>query len=283
MKTPLAILFALLSLQCSGEDAPRVSPGDRAALERYLAHAREHRFAALPLARRVAETGRFFLGLPYRGGTLDGEGPERLVVNLREVDCVTFVDNVLALALLASYDEESLPRFLENLRRVRYRDGKILDYTSRLHYSTDWLFEMQRQGILRDCTPGEGSVPFTNRVNYLSRHYLSRAPLAADPALVARVVAIEEKINAREKRHLPKERVESRAGHLQEGDIVLITTGREGLDTAHLGIAVEQEGKIFLLHASSDARAVVISRVPLRDYLQAVRHHAGIIVARTIQ
>ena len=97
MKVVLPLLIALLSWQCRGEDSTRIADEDRAVLERYLEHARENHFSSLPLSRRVVETGRFFLDTPYKGGTLDGEGVEELVVNLREMDCVTFVDNVLAL------------------------------------------------------------------------------------------------------------------------------------------------------------------------------------------
>jgi hypothetical protein len=280
MKTMTLLVIVLLGVQCRGGEPVVVDAADRAVLERYLDHARRHDLAALPLARRIAETGRFFLGTPYRAGTLDDGGTERLVVNTREMDCVTFVDNVLALALLDPRDgENSLPRFLENLRRVRYRDGEIIDYSSRLHYSTDWLFEMRRQGILGEL-PLEGSIPFTGKVGYITRHPGAYPALANDPALVARVAAVEERVNAREQRHLPKERVEARAGQLREGDIVLVTTTRAGLDTAHLGIAVEVDGKIHLLHASSDARAVVITGEPLRDYLKHIRHHAGIIAGR---
>ncbi|MDR0766249.1 MAG: DUF1460 domain-containing protein [Odoribacteraceae bacterium] len=277
MKMVLALTVALVVLlQCRGGDTARVAGEDRAVLERYLEHARARRLDTLPVHRRVAETALFFLDTPYRAGTLDDEGPERLVVNLREMDCVTFVDNVLALAMLPP--GRSLDRFLDNLRRVRYRDGKIVDFASRLHYSTDWLFEMQRQGILREVEM-PGSLPLANKVHYLTRHHPA---LANDPALRARVAAHEERINARKKQYLPKERVEARAGQLREGDVVLITTGREGLDTSHLGIVVERDGMACLLHASSDARAVVISPVSLRDYLRPVGRHTGIIAARMI-
>ena len=46
----------------------------------------------------MLEIGKFFLGTPYVAGTLETKGAEHLVVNLREYDCVTFVENVVALA-----------------------------------------------------------------------------------------------------------------------------------------------------------------------------------------
>ncbi|MDR1272922.1 MAG: DUF1460 domain-containing protein [Odoribacteraceae bacterium] len=274
IKTALPLLFLLLSARCSGGDTATIPVRDRVVLERYLEHARQHRLTSLPLHERVVAIGRFFLRVPYLSGTLDDGGPERLIVNLNEMDCVTFVDNVLALALLDAHDDESATRFLHNLRRLRYRDGKIDGYSSRLHYSTDWLFEMQRQGILRVVEWEGAALLPVNEVHYLSRH------LREDTALIAGMAAVERAINARETRYLPKGEVKTRTGQLRAGDIVLIATTRDSLDTSHLGIAVEVDGNIHLLHASSDAREVVISPVPLRNYLQPVRRHAGIIVAR---
>ncbi|MDR2414195.1 MAG: DUF1460 domain-containing protein [Odoribacteraceae bacterium] len=278
MKPIIALLVAMAALQCRGGDTASLSGEDRVILERYLEHARARRIDTLPLHRRVVETALFFLGTPYRAGTLDENETEQLVVNLREMDCVTFVDNVLALALLPS-SADPVDRFLDNLRRVRYRDGKIIDLASRLHYSTDWLFEMQRQGILKEIARQE-NIPFTNKVNHLARHH----PAAAkDAALRDRLLAIEKQINARTKQHLPKDRVQPNAGQLRDGDVILITTTREGLDAAHLGFALERDNTIYLLHASSDARAVVITTVPLGDYLARVRAHAGIITGRIIE
>jgi hypothetical protein len=42
--------------------------------------------------------GKQFIGAPYVPHTLELPGEEQLVINLREFDCVTFVESVLALA-----------------------------------------------------------------------------------------------------------------------------------------------------------------------------------------
>ena len=44
---------------------------------------------------------RKFLNQPYVAHTLEVGDPEQLVVNTRELDCTTLVENVLALALCA--------------------------------------------------------------------------------------------------------------------------------------------------------------------------------------
>lgn len=50
--------------------------------------------------------GETFLGTPYVGGTLEGEGEEQVVVNLEEMDCTTFVEYVLALAAAGVQPDE---------------------------------------------------------------------------------------------------------------------------------------------------------------------------------
>lgn len=49
----------------------------------------------------LARIGERFVGTPYQPHTLELAGPERLVINLEALDCVTFVENVLVLARLA--------------------------------------------------------------------------------------------------------------------------------------------------------------------------------------
>ena len=65
----------------------------------------------------MLEIGKFFLGTPYVTGTLETEGAEHLVVNLREYDCVTFVENVVALVYLVKSQEKSFKAFRRLLRR----------------------------------------------------------------------------------------------------------------------------------------------------------------------
>ena len=97
------------------------------------------------------------------------------------------------------------------------------------------------------------------------------------------MLRIENNINLRKYHYIPKDKVSAATGQIQPGDILLITTDKKGLDTAHVGIAIEQNGQIYLLHASLSAKKVVISEVPLPEYLQGIRSHSGIIIARPYQ
>lgn len=259
---------------------PRMTP-DTEILNRFFLWAGKHQPDTLTVPDRITAIASFFLGTPYTGGTLDVNEREQLVVNLREMDCVTFVEYVLALSLIPTYNDEAASCFLRNLRLLRYRNGEITDYTSRLHYSTDWLFEMQRQGIVTDITQRAGGEVYSTQINYISTHPAAYRALTRDSLLIPRIKEIEAEINDRTMYYIPKERVKQLDDRINNGDIILITTSVDGLDTAHLGIALKKEGRIHLIHASSSAAKVVISDTPLSDYLNRIRSFSGIIIGRT--
>ena len=80
--------------------------------------------------------GKKFLGVPYVAHTLENGDSEHLIVNLREMDCTTFVETVTALTLCHRLGLTTFEDYCGQLVKVRYREGKMGDYTSRLHYFT---------------------------------------------------------------------------------------------------------------------------------------------------
>lgn len=91
---------------------------------------------ASPTAR-TAYAAQKFIGVPYAAHTLEGS-PEQLTVRLDSLDCTTFVETVLALSYTAGERRSSWRDFVYNLERLRYRNGRIDGYPSRLHYISDW-------------------------------------------------------------------------------------------------------------------------------------------------
>ena len=282
-KTILLLLVALFPVISGCKAQSPVSEEDKAILSRFFEYASGKELHRLPVNERIVAIGQFFINTPYKSGTLEINPKEQLVVNLREFDCVTFTDNVLALALLKEYTPRQTKVYLKNLQKIRYRDGEITDYTARLHYSTDWLYEMSLDSIVKDVTLENGGIPFPNKVGFISRNWQKYPALKQDSLLAGKMLRIENNINLRKYHYIPKDKVSAATGQIQPGDILLITTDKKGLDTAHVGIAIEQNGQIYLLHASLSAKKVVISEVPLPEYLQGIRSHSGIIIARPYQ
>ena len=111
-------------------------------------------------------------------------GAEHLVINLRELDCVTFVENVVALAWLVTSREKSFEAFRRMLRKIRYRQGRLQGYTSRLHYFSDWIYDNEKKGIVRDVTKEIGGRPSRKAVTFMTTHADLYPPLknAVEPS-----------------------------------------------------------------------------------------------------
>jgi hypothetical protein len=254
-------------------------PEDREICEELLRSAKARREGVKPLSELVVEAGRHFLGAPYEAETLEREGPEELIVNLRAFDCVTLVENAVVLAGLIRSGKTDFADYLKALERIRYRRGRLDGYASRLHYFTDWLYDNGRKGIVRDVTREIGGVPFRKAFHYLTDRREDH-PGLKDPATFRRLRLIEGICSRRPRLYIPKADLTRTGDRIAGGDIIAITTDEKGIDVSHTGLAVRIREEIRLLHASSTEGRVVLSEVALKGYLKARRSRTGIIVGR---
>ena len=118
----------------------------------------------------MLDVGKYFLGFPYAKNTLERQGRETLVINLREFDCFTFVENVVALAGMVQKGKAHFRGYAAQLKKIRYRHGISKGYTSRLHYFSDWLYDNEQKGILKNVTRRSGGEPFRKNFNFMTRH-----------------------------------------------------------------------------------------------------------------
>lgn len=271
-----------MSGMIKGCDAATIQAGDYEVLRSFWKYANEKRLTELPVQERIPLIGEFFLGSPYKSNTLNVTKKELPVINLRELDCVTLVENVLALAMLEHYAPDATDQFIENIVKIRYRDGQITDYSSRLHYSTDWLYEMQKQNFLTDVTKDAGGVKHPQSICFMTENYTKYPVLVQDKKLIPKIKATETSINKRTYYYIPKGEVDKTTDKIENGDIILITTNIKGLDTSHLGFAIKRDGKIYLLHASSAGKKVVLTNVTLQEYMENIRSQTGIMVGRAM-
>ncbi len=250
-------------------------PADQQILTEKIAYCNPEQ----PLPVRVLAVAQSFLGAPYAHGLLDQSAEEQLALNLRGLDCWTFVEYSLAIALAADAESptEAFPQYVQQLR---YRGGKIDGYGSRLHYFSSWLAQAQELGYLTDVT-GElpGAAVFRKPVNYMSTHP-DAYPALKNPETRRQIDTTERLLNLQQRYFIPQQRVRDMEAAIENGDLIAITSGKPGLDIAHEGFAVRVHGRVHLLHASSLAKRVVISAQPLAEYLIAQRGQTGIWVAR---
>jgi len=227
----------------------------------------------------IIEIGSFFLGAPYRAGMLDTPGREKPVVNLAEFDCVTFVETVLALAGCAASGKLLPSELQKRIKSIRYRQGKIDGYGSRLHYFTDWLRDNEKKKVLKDISRDLKGKPVRKKINFMTSHSELYAALK-NPAMVDSMRQIEKKLSRKTFHVIDKKTVNAIKAKIQSGDIIAFAAGQEGLDVAHAGFAVRQGKSLRLLHASSKEGAVAISKISLAAYLKSNKNFTGIIVAR---
>lgn len=252
---------------------------DRVIFDKFLREMESKR--SLPVGDLTVETARFFLNRPYVSATLEKE-PEGLVVNLREVDCTTLVETTFALVQTLRDPAPSFEAFCGYLRQIRYRDGVINDYTDRLHYMTDWIYENQRKGWVRDVNREIGGKPLDVDLSFMSTHPASYQQLKNCPEYVAKMAAKEKEISSRSFYYLPETKIDEHASEIENGDMVCFVTTLKGLDVSHVGIICRVGKKLTFLHASTTARKVIINEEPLQAYVQGNKRNCGVMLVRPV-
>jgi hypothetical protein len=256
-----------------------VTAEDSAIFTRTIDWAREQRLDTLPIGAMMAAIGQRFVGAPYEPGTLDPPGPERLVVNLRTFDCVTFVESTLALARLLRAGEATFDAFTRELLRIRYRDGVPPTYPARLHYFSDWIASNEDKGLVENVTAELGGVVDPEAIAFMSGHRASYRQLA-DTANLRAIEQREAELSAAERVYIPEDRIANVAADIRDGDIIAATSTLEGLDIAHTGLALWIDGALHLMHAPLVGSVVEISEIPLADRIQRIDGQDGVMVAR---
>ena len=277
----LIVLFPCILCKAEVKTMYAALPTDSIDVCRFLEEARHMpRTTNFPLF-----FARKFLGKPYVAHTLDLNDEERLVVNTRQLDCTTLVENLTALTLCVYRNLYSWHDYLNALVAMRYRHGLIDRYPSRIHYFTEWITANTATENVKEIQAPD--PPFTHVqtvcVNYMSQHPESYKALQQHPEFVEDIRQMEERVTGGHFRYIPKSEVKNsrvlrRAIH--DGDIIAITSKKAGLDIAHLGFAVWRKDGLHLLNASSVHKKVVEEPMTLYQYLQKHPSHTGIRIIR---
>ena len=292
MKKSVQIVFILLIFLCAcqekkarqkaTENTGFTNPVDQTLFNSIRETADSMSLGSLPIQNRMIEIAKMFMGTPYVGGTLEGNKEEQLVVNFRELDCVTYLENVVVFSKLIGNKEIQASDFLTELEKLRYREGRIINYSSRLHYFSDWIHENEKKGIVADITRKIGGVKYEKMIDFMSTHAENYPALQADPTLAVEIRETENEINQRELFFIPEENIQRIEKEIRNGDLIALTTTIEGLDISHVGIAMHINNRLHLLHASSSEKKVVVSDLPLAEMLLQTKNQSGIMVARLI-
>ncbi|NAY91529.1 DUF1460 domain-containing protein [Muricauda sp. JGD-17] len=234
---------------------------------------------ASSLGDTIIQVGKSFIGTPYLEKTLEVGDMETLVINLRGLDCTTFVENVLAFGLMIKKDKTHFEDFANHLETIRYRNGELNGYPSRLHYFTDWIRNNEQKGLVKDITSDLGGIESQKPINFMGTHR-GLYPFLADDKNFVSIQRVENELAKERLCILPQDQIESKEQLIHSGDIIALATSIKGLDVTHTGIAIHLNNRLHLLHASSKNGMVEVSEIPLADYVKNIKSNIGIIVAR---
>ena len=175
--------------------------------------------------------------------------------------------------------------YTRNLEKIRYFDGKNRGYTSRLHYLSFWMADLTKRKVAKEVVlPQTLTQPLEIRLNYMSTHAGSYPFLKNHPERVREIAQLERKYSGKVGRFLPKSNAglsRQQLGAIHDGDIITVVTQKAGLDYSHQGIAFwGNDGKLHMLHASSERKRVIADERTLEDYLKRISHAKGIRVFR---
>lgn len=270
----------------------RSTEGDWREVEERIKEAYAQELNELPMGDLVAKIGLTFLGTPYAPQTLDPRGEEELVVELEELDCVTFVETVLALAGVVhglefdSYsrmsNEEIRGAYAKELEALRYRSGHLNGYASRLHYFSDWVKDNAALGLVDEVFTTYPAILDNEPVNFMTSHPEAYWQLREDEELLVEIKKTEIALSKRERFYVPQQSLYQIEPELRPGDIVAATSSVEGLDVAHTGLAIRKDDRIHLLHAPLVGGVVQISEQPLTERILDKMAQDGVIVARPL-
>lgn len=255
-----------------------VSDEHAAIIEKWLTEGLEYWRQTRDVPSLIAHYADRQLGITYAGGLLDEPETEQLVITLDGSDCVIYVEMSLAMAMTTLQARTGYDTFRENLTLIRYRDGYIDRYPSRLHYFSDWLVTNEGKGLVDLQFQDEG-LPVIEPPNFMSRNRKNYRHLANDDAMYAEIRAMEDRLAGMQLAYIPQDRIPEFEDRFQTGDILGFVTTMEGLDITHTGLVKMKGARAGFYHASTTG-AVIVDPATIHEYTQNRRNVNGIVIAR---
>ena len=284
MKKIALLATAMLALALQHTTAANdvmYTPDDSVRVERIIRQA-----ASQPKGTNtVVYIGRRLLGVPYVAQTLEKGKTEKLVINTTQLDCTTFVENVLAMYLCVKNKKTRFADFCNYIRTVRYAGGKV-SYPTRLHYFSTWIADNTAKGLVyeQQAPVPPFSATQTINVSFMTQHADKYPMLYGNEAYIKAIAKAEQSVSGKKAKYIPtamlaNSKVLRKA--VKDGDIIALVTKKAGLDISHVGYAVwHKDGKLHLMNASSLKHMVEDDSQPLYQYMKKHPSNLGIRVIR---
>lgn len=284
----LLLITCTFVLQMKAQSTvPQYTPEDSIRVMNLLQSAEKDAAKDSTAGQTMLRIGRAIekMNIPYVAHTLEPNDQERLIINLRELDCTTFVESAMALTLCVRSGRTTFDDYCRILQKIRYWQGRAPQYIRRLHYFTSWIEDNTTMDLVRELQ--SPNPPFTAvqtvQAHYMTQHVDKYRMLTVNPQDVPMIREMEKRIEGKKYRYIPKQQLYNNRqlrNTIHDGDIIVIITNIKGLDTQHIGIAAWHADGLHLLNASSIHHRVIEEPMTLRQYLYKHPTMPGIRVVR---
>lgn len=282
MKKITLILLLLLVPALSFTQDILFDKSDSIRIEKILADTDPKEYATQ--GERILDIANRFIGEQYIASTLENGKHEPLYISCTKLDCTTFVELVLAIATTSKDGGREFSDVCRNLERIRYRGGTRDGYTSRLHYTSWWIEDNIKKGIVQEIKMPQISKRRRVDLHFMSRNSYKYPMLYDDTVAVSAIEELEKKFRGVYVDYIPKNKLNKNADILdiKDGDIIALITNADGLDIAHIGFAFWKDGKVHLMHASGAKKMVIKDSLTLYEYQKRRKSQPGIRVLRAL-
>ena len=224
---------------------------------------------------------RQLLGTPYVAHTLEAD-EEVLTINIHELDCLTFIESLYALTRATLNHRYSWRDYAANIENVRYRGGTMGDYSSRIHYISEWIIDNHLRGNLVEVTPDLPHADYmVKNIDYMSKNPSQYRQLKNNTAMVEKIRRYE--LRQHRFPYLKRSWLNDKdvKAALRSGDFISLVTKADGLDVSHNGIIiVDDKGDPYLLDASMSGGKVMLESKTLFKFLERSKNNIGVRVFR---
>lgn len=203
-------------------------------------------------------------GTPYSLFCL-GEGPSAKydrdpLMDFSRADCVTFVEQMLAMALSTNYES-----MFNTLQRIRYHNG-VVGFTTRNHYThADWV--PNNAWLMEEVTEELGRELCADMTKTIDRPGFFRK-LGVEAGELQNVQAPQTMTI----KYIPTANLAKIKSKLQGGEIVSIVQKMPGIFSAHMGFIFRDEfGNVLFRHASSRKETQQVTDEFFDDVIEQLR------------
>lgn len=249
-------------------------------LDRWYAAVGERR-ADEGFGELIARAGLVQLGTPYLDRPQE-DVPETLVIELETLQCLSLVESTVALARCTWLGTRNADCFQREVQGLRYRDGTIDGYASRLHYFADWAQDNVARGRVAELTPAAGGVTKRVPMDFMTKHP-QRYPALNHAEVREAIRTIEARLTSAPFAVVEKATVARAQSVIEPGDILAFITDKPGLFVSHTALAVDTvTGKDRVLHASSYHKKVIVTPGDVASYVRRRADRLGVMILRPL-